>query len=259
MSVYLKFLSLSFKEKYVYKFNFFTSIIAGFIIIYIQINVWTALYGNNKSGLQELIIYVLISSFISNLTKSQVSTKIGEKIEKGTIITDLTKPINFRNYLLAEDAGSNIFQIVFVLMPSFLFFYFTYHVSVDFLSINFVLFLFSLIFAVIIAFLVNYIVGLLVFWLETSWYLPFIVGAIFDLFSGSIVPLWFYPNWLLTLCEFLPFRLIFFEPISIFLGKHTLSHVYELLIVQIFWILLLLLIERVMWKSVQRKVIVHGG
>ena len=259
LSPYLKFLTLSFKEKYVYRFNFATSIIAGLIIVYIQISVWSALFGDNQSGIRQLIIYVLISSFIFNLTKSEASNKIGEKIEKGTIVTDLTKPINFRNYLFAEDIGSNIFQVLFISLPAFLFFGFQYDLSIQLLSPNLALFLLSLFFAILIAFLLKFIIGLFTFWLESSWYIPFIVGAIFELFSGSTIPLWFYPDWLLNICYYLPFRLIFFEPISIFLGKYSLVHTSYLLLLQLFWILVLLVIERSIWKRVQRKVIVHGG
>lgn len=262
MSLYLKFFKLSFMEKYVYKFNFVTSVLAGFIMILIQINVWTALYKNNVTGesnLNEMIIYVLISSFIFNITRSEAGNKTGEKIEKGTILSDFTKPIHFRNYMFAEDVGNNLFHLIFIFLPSFLFFSIYYRLQINVSNINIIFFILSLIFAVFISFFIKFIIGLFAFWLETSWYIPFIVGAIFELFSGSTIPIWFYPNWLIQICNYLPLRLIFYEPISIFLGKYTLLHTLSLLFAQLLWVLILFCVERFIWKRVQRKVIVHGG
>ncbi|PNQ82329.1 hypothetical protein C1T21_03730 [Paenibacillus sp. F4] len=263
MSLYLKFFELSFREKYAYKFNFFTSMLAGFIMIFIQISVWIALFKESSAGsaatLGQMIIYVLISSFIFNITRSEAGTKIGEKIDKGTIITDFTKPIHFRNYMFAEDAGNNMFQVLFIFFPSFLFFSFFYRLQISITPLNFMLFIVSLVFAVLISFFIKFIIGLFAFWLETSWYFPFIVGAIFELFSGSTIPIWYYPDWLVQICSYLPLRFIFFEPISIFLGKYTLTQTLLLLLTQLFWVCILFCIERFVWNKVQKRVIVHGG
>ncbi|WP_139129194.1 ABC transporter permease [Paenibacillus nuruki] len=230
-------------------------------MIYIQISVWEALYDNlnNNSNLQQMINYVFISFFIFNITKSESGNKIGDAIDKGTIVTDLIKPINYRNCLFAQDAGTNIFQLTFIFLPSFIFFLFMYNLQFDITLVNFLMFFLSIVFAVIIAFLIKYIIGLFAFWLETSWYIPFIVGAIFDLFSGSIIPIWFYPDWLADICAYLPFRFVFFEPISIFLGRYNELQILNLLLLQLLWIVILYCIERFIWSKAQNKLVVHGG
>lgn len=262
MSLFNKFLMLSFKEKYAYKFDFYISILASVLVIVVQINVWEALYrgsANNTGSLQQMITYVLLSSVIFSLTKSEAGKKIGRKIEDGSIISDFTRPVVFKNYIFAEDLGNNFFQVIFISLPSVAVVSLFYGFSWNGNFLNSLIFLASLVLGVIISFYIKYIIGLFAFWLETSWYIPFFVGAIFELFSGSTIPLWFFPEWLRNISYLLPFRMIFFEPISIFLNKYSVHHSISILGIQVIWLSALVIIEKLLWMNAQKKIVVHGG
>ncbi|WP_117161177.1 ABC-2 family transporter protein [Paraliobacillus sp. X-1268] len=262
MSLFSKFLILAFKEKYIYRFDFYISILASILVILVQINVWEALYKGNSvdsASLKQMITYVLLSSIIFSLTRSEAGNKIGRKVEDGSIISDFTRPVNFRSYLFAEDLGNNFFQVLFISLPAVtivsIFFGFSWEGDLVTLSI----FLLSLVLGVIISFYIKYIIGMFAFWLETSWYIPFFVGAIFELFSGSTIPLWFFPDWLSAISSLLPFRLIFFEPISIFLNKYSYVDSFSIICTQITWLVLLVIFEKILWFNAQKKVVIHGG
>lgn len=262
MSLFNQFLILAFKEKYAYKFDFYVSFLASILVIIVKINVWQALYKGNvvdAANLNEMITYVLVSSVIFTLTKSGAANKIGRKVEDGSIIGDFTRPVNFKSYLFAEDLGNNFFTVLFVSLPSVLivslFFGFTWEIGL----IKSLFFILSIILAILISFYIKYIIGLFAFWLETSWYIPFFVGAIFELFSGSTIPLWFFPEWLKTISDLLPFRLIFFEPISIFLNKYSISESLSIIFAQLIWLLILVIFEKLLWFNAQKKIVVHGG
>ncbi|MEX2104441.1 MAG: ABC-2 family transporter protein [Bacilli bacterium] len=263
MSLYLKFLSLAFKEKYTYKFDFYVSILASMLVVFVQVNVWTALYkGTDFShvvSLEQVITYVLLSFVIFNLTRSEVSIKIGKKVEDGSIIADFIRPVNFKSFLLAEDLGNNFFQFLFVSIPAVILSALFCGFSLEGDLLTFIIFLMSVILGVLIAFHIKFIIGLFSFWLETSWYIPFFVGAIFELFSGSTIPLWFYPSWLQAITDWLPFRFIFFEPIAIFLNKYSTSEAALILVLQLAWLLIMIVIERWIWIKAQQEITVNGG
>ena len=42
----------------------------------------------------------------------------------------------------------------------------------------------------------QYIIGILAFWLDETWVMRVLVGLIAQFLSGSILPLEFYPSWL---------------------------------------------------------------
>lgn len=263
MSLYLEFFRKAFQERYAFRFNFYITIFASVLLLMIQINVWTALYSNkgiiSSINLNEMLSYVIIASIVVALTKSGAGTKIAERVENGNIVLDLMKPVNFKQYLFSEDLGKNVFQALFVAVPAIAVTWLFYDFTISSGMENLLVFLPGLALGILIAFHIHYIFGLLAFWLETSWYIPFFIGAMFDLFSGSIVPLWFYPKWLFDICQFLPFRFIFFEPISIFLGKYELHQAANILLMQAGWLLALLVIEKLVWLRVQHKLAVHGG
>lgn len=261
--LYWSFFAKSFKEKYVYRFDFYISILATILSLVIQISVWKALYKNEGVrqliSLTDMLVYTLISIFLLSLTRFGVGNKIAERVTSGAIESDFTKPISFKYYLLAEDLGNNLFKALFVSLPAAIVFLIFYDLSVLPTIINLLIFIISVGLGVLIAFHIHYIVGLSAFWLHSTWYLQFYLGALFELFSGSTVPLWFYPNWLQTICDWLPFKYIFFEPISIFLGRYTLPVSLNIIGIQIFWLFVLFIIERLVWNNVERKVVVHGG
>ncbi|MGG4144244.1 ABC-2 family transporter protein [Paenibacillus algorifonticola] len=263
MALYIEFFKKAFQERYAFRFNFYITIFASILLLVIQINVWTALYNNKENidniNLNEMVCYIIVAAVVVTLTRSNAGRKIAERVENGSIILDLMKPVNFKSYLLSEDLGTNVFQTLFVTVPAIAatFLFFDISLSVDIR--NTLLFLPSLVLGIIMAFYIHYIFGLFSFWLETSWYIPFFIGALFELFSGSVVPLWFYPQWLFNICQALPFRFIFFEPIAIFLGKYGMLQSVTVLLMQAGWLAVIIIVEKYIWSRVQNKLVIHGG
>ena len=124
---------------------------------------------------------------------------------------------------------------------------------------NLSLFLISAMLAIILMFYIDYVFGLAVFWVKNGTHMAFIVYGMFTIFSGVTIPLWFYPAALAKVCDFLPFKLVSFEPISIFLGRYDPAQVWGIIFLQLLWIGFFFLIERLIWRSVQRLMFIQGG
>lgn len=263
MSLFYTFFKLSFKDNFTYRLGFYLSIFSSFLILFVQINVWQALYNQNESinniSLNQMLAYLLASTILYAMTRSHAVNKVGGKIENGSIISDMIKPINFKQYIFSEDIGDNAFRFIFTVLPVVIIAYFMYDVSFS-SSITYIfLTLISILLAIILAFYINFILALTVFWLESSWYIPFVISATFILFSGSQIPIWFYPDWLAQMTLFLPFRYIIFEPISVFMSQYTIIQSWNVILIQCAWLAALYILERVVWTLVKQKVIIHGG
>lgn len=79
------------------------------------------------------------------------------------------------------------------------------------------------------------------------------------LLSGAFIPLWFFPTALADISSFLPFRLIFFTPISIYLEKISGVEAGGLIAQQLLWIIALLVVEKILWRKGIRKLVIQGG
>jgi ABC-2 type transport system permease protein len=80
-----------------------------------------------------------------------------------------------------------------------------------------------------------------------------------NLLSGVYAPLWFFPDWFITLSGFLPFQATLSVPLSIYIGRIPLSDAFEQLAIQAFWVVALTLFTRFLWRRAARRVISQGG
>ena len=87
--------------------------------------------------------------------------------------------------------------------------------------------------ASLLLFLMSYALGLLGFWHSSVWQLGALLGMLLGLFSGSFIPLWFFPDWLLAVSEYLPFRLLYFAPSATWLGKIAAADAAWLIVVAV--------------------------
>ncbi|MDQ0906743.1 ABC-2 type transport system permease protein [Streptomyces canus] len=80
-----------------------------------------------------------------------------------------------------------------------------------------------------------------------------------NLLSGVYAPLWFFPDWFITLSGFLPFQATLSVPLSLYIGRIPLSDAFEQLAIQAFWVVALFLFTRFLWRRAARRVISQGG
>ncbi|MFJ9632262.1 ABC transporter permease [Streptomyces sp. NPDC091280] len=80
-----------------------------------------------------------------------------------------------------------------------------------------------------------------------------------NLLSGVYAPLWFFPDWFITMSRFLPFQATLSVPLSIYVGRVPLSDTGAQLAVQAVWVVLLSLFTRFLWRRAARRVVAQGG
>ncbi|MEV1078127.1 ABC-2 family transporter protein [Streptomyces sp. NPDC050211] len=80
-----------------------------------------------------------------------------------------------------------------------------------------------------------------------------------NLLSGVYAPLWFFPDWFLTLSGFLPFQATLSVPLSIYIGRIQLADAGVQLTIQAAWVVLLALFTRWVWRQAAARVISQGG
>ena len=262
-SVHLEIMKKAFKVSVTYKINTLFEFLSIGFDFFIQICVWTALYNGrnlvNGVSLSDMISYVMVSSFVSSLSYSGIALKIANQVKDGTIGNELCRPINYKDMIMYHEIGANLFHSICIRLPVVLLFGFLIKVVIPASGLNFLLFFISVIFGITIVYGLNFIYGMLAFWLKTSEYVNFISRALMTLFAGRFVPIWFYPEFLKKIGQVLPFRFITFEPMQIYLGKVDSHQTLVILLSQVIWIAALTIIQQIMWKAVQKHLVIQGG
>ncbi len=80
-----------------------------------------------------------------------------------------------------------------------------------------------------------------------------------NLLSGVYAPLWFFPDWFVTLSAFMPFQATLSVPLSLYIGRIPLSDAAGQLAIQASWVVILALLTRFLWHRAARRVISQGG
>lgn len=263
MDLYFAVLKKTFQQQFMYRSNTIFYIIGSIIRVVIQISIWKTLLGfsgsTNNLNIEDMIAFTVISLILRNFIQSDVAYALADKVDSGAIALDLIKPVNLKAYMFSEQLSANFFNFLFTSVPvlfiSIIFFNFTFPHN----ALNFIMFIISLIFAIILMYFIDFSLGLLVFWIKKGLYIDFISGSLFQVFSGASIPLWFYPKFLSNISYYLPFRLIAFDPISIYLEKINYVQSAKIILLQLMWIVLFYIFEKFLWKAAQKMVFVQGG
>jgi ABC-2 type transport system permease protein len=265
MRVYIELLKNSFQSNIAYKLNLILSIVSKVVLLFIQVSIWKALIKgsvvtNTTVGaisLKEMITYTILSTTMASLIWS-VLPNVNKKITSGEITMDLIKPLNFKRYIFFDFHGGTLFRLIFEVIPVFVvgLVVFGFEASTWDKTI---LFIVTTINAIILYFMISYVIGLLAFWFLNVNILGSLLFTLTSVLSGSIIPLWFFPKTFYEICQYLPFGLIYNSPISIYLGKISLSGAFIIILQQYLWIAALLLIEKSVWHRGIKKLVLQGG
>jgi ABC-2 type transport system permease protein len=122
-----------------------------------------------------------------------------------------------------------------------------------------VFFLLSLLLGSLTRFLILYIASLFCFWTLNWLGIYWAYLAITNLFSGGLIPLVMFPDWLRMIAMALPFQAIINTPILIYLGEIRGADILPAIGLQLFWIVALWIVGALMWKPCLRALEIQGG
>ena len=86
-----------------------------------------------------------------------------------------------------------------------------------------------------------------------------VIGPVSDFLSGDLIPLPFLPGWLGTILHYSPFGAMVNAPLRIYSGNISGFAMLEMLLLQIFWLLALVLFGYVLQRRGLRRLCVQGG
>jgi ABC-2 type transport system permease protein len=263
MGIYLEFLYKSFRSQFAYRVNSLFLTFSTLLQLFVSYNVWRALFRNRAEvkgmAFDDMIVFIVINMLVNALLDTGIGSAIEQRFIRGDIVLDLLKPVSFKYFLFFDELGRAAYKMLLPALPVFviaiLFFNFTLPPD----PLRIFLFIITMTFGTIINYTIDYVLGLLVFWLKTDGNTRLAYKMLFQLFSGVMIPLQFYPEWLFGIARILPFRFITFEPIMIFLGKVSYMDALRIISFQLIWIAALLIIEKILWRGAQRVVTIDGG
>lgn len=252
----------AFLNRSAYRFDHLMSIVSTLLQFFIFYEIYRALYGGAES-IDGITLKAVATNFVLSMGLGSVFSIddffLPNKIWDGSIATELLRPISFKGRMIAENGGNAFFNLIFKFIPVLI-------VAIIFPGIcapagvlNVMLFAVSALLGFGILFAISFVVQMTAFWIINVWSLSTIKKVFVNVLSGSMIPLWFMPEWMKGVLTFTPFSSIYFTPVQIYLGELTIPQIAGKCLIQLIWILLIFLLGEILWRKGQRKLIVQGG
>lgn len=240
-----------------YKWDFMISFMIDPIVLIINIMLFTSIYRHNSTNsilgysLTQMIWYFAAASFIFHFVWNFTDKNICDKVLSGDLIMDLLKPLSLFKIELFQAISLRIFGIVFEFVPSMIIYCLL--CPPDFLTfLSFGKFLVLIVFAFLIYFLLNYIIGLSAFYFKNIQAIISIKYFVLFFSAGAYIPFEFFPQSVKNVLTFLPFQFIFYWPIQFFLNKTPLDTNFFLkyCLISFGWCVLLFISGHYLYKKV---------
>lgn len=263
MSAYLYLAKMKMINSLTYRFEVITVLVTNLIMMMATVFLWkTAFNGiDNASGVNEgqMVTYAILSSILSSIFSFEVEATLNSNIREGNIAIDLLKPINLIGKYFAQDIGGFITNLVNKLLPLIAIVLLFIKISPPVNFIYSLLFSFSVILCYLLLWSMDAIFGIMTFWLMDIGNLVGIKNVFIKLLSGSIIPIWFFPNSLQNILNFLPFQYTYQTCLSIYIGKLSIIQAIQAICIQGIWTFLLMMIVYLLWNKARKSVQVQGG
>lgn len=262
MSAYLAYAKKAFLGRSAYRFDHLMSILSTVLQFFIFYEIYRALYGEAET-VDGITLKAVTTNFVLSLGLGTIFSPddyfLPGKIWDGSISTELLRPISFKGRMAAENIGNSLFNLIFKFIPVLAVALLTTGMSAPADLPCFLLFLLSALLGASVMFAISFAVQMTAFWLINIWSLVTIKNVFVNVLSGSMIPLWFMPDWMRGVLDFTPFASIYFTPVQIYLGQLSYAETAIKCAIQLIWTILIFLVGELLWRKGQRKLIVQGG
>lgn len=263
------------EERLVYRSDFAFATLVRFLPIVTQIFLWGAIYGihtNSPKGdingynYSQMVSYYLLA-MVGRAFSSMpgLASGIARDVTDGSIKKYLTQPIDMLGYLFWHRVAHKLVYYVIATGPFVLVFY----ICRDYFAgwpdaFTITAWVLSLIFAFLVGFLIESLIGLISFWFLEVSSLIFIYMMLNYFLSGHMIPLDFlgpFSDWI----QLLPFKYLAYFPATILLTgedglpRYTHAELIGELRIELIWIITLLILNRIAFSRGVRRYSAYGG
>lgn len=258
-SKYVEISKVSFLESFAYRLDSILGLFSTTLSLLMYFFVWKAITSSGavSASLNSIMVYYVVATAVQASVFFSVEKFVGPKIQHGTIVNELKRPLTLLQHAYFRQLGKSSFDALKASLPILIVGLFLVDVSLSFSSV--ILFVFSVFLSFNLVFLFSYVASMLIFWTKIEWAIRGSRNHLQKLFSGAIFPLFLIPEPLRSVFYLLPFQAMIDAPVRILNGGLTIGEAFPVFLNQLFWIILFFLIAKLTWKKAKKKLTVQGG
>lgn len=259
---YWAYLRKSFKKHAAYRSSVWLQIIASVISVGIQVAIWHSVIGDGAVDgitVDQMVTYAIVNAALYAVIITPLYNDVDDRLRTGDIGIDLLRPVRYPAMVLADQLGRSAYRVIFMIIPivivSALLFGFDPPASLT-AGLGFT---FALPLTLLISYAIGYLIALLAFWFLTTFHFRWAISALTTVFSGSFLPLWFFPDGWERIAASLPFQFLGFVPAATWMGELSGVDLLSRLGLGMVWVVVLLSLTAWLWHRAMSRLVVQGG
>lgn len=267
-------LSINIRERLMYRGDFAFATLVRFLPLVTQIFLWAAIFRVGTAtatgkiqgyAYGDMIAYFLLANVGRAFSSMPgLASGIAKEIREGSIKRFLTQPVDLLDFYFYARMAHKLVYYVVALGPFALVFWLCrefFPPLPDYWTMaGFGL---SLVFAFLIGFFTESLIGLIAFWFLEVGSLIFIFMMLNYFLSGHMIPLDFLkdrmPYAVDLLIDYLPFQYLAYFPSAVWLGRYNHTELARHLVAAFLWVLALWAINRLALARGLRRYSAYGG
>ncbi|NYI39964.1 ABC transporter permease [Demequina lutea] len=251
----------AFRSLVAYQMSFLFGLLAAAVSALAMLYLWRSVLAAGARGgftWPDMKAYLLVAFVAGSLVSAYVDYRIAGRIRQGDVALDFVRPVGYQRARFIETLGFGVYELFTGVVVALV-------AAVAFGGIrgvpsgSIIPFVMSALLVLPLRFGIVYISGLVVFWTRNYIGVQAARIALVTLFSGALVPLALFPDWLHTIASYLPFAGMASTPALIYVGHLTGGAAWTAILVQAAWAIGLWLAGAALWSVASRQVTIHGG
>lgn len=234
-------------------------LIGAIISVLVQVAIWAYIFRNDLEMMKYMMAYIVLSQLLMQLFNNSITGEVANKISTGAFTTDLIKPANLILVYWGPAAGTTLANMIVRGLPLLIIFSPILANAIHMSVAKLLVFLCICFGAYMMVSTIYMLTGFLAFITTEARWFPRILLDTINFFSGAIIPLAFFPDWLAFITKMLPFHLIFSFPIRFLLEDLPQNEITSNLTLLAGWLVFLLLLAQLTYQRSIWRCVVQGG
>ena len=236
-----------------------TNTVFGFIQAYVLLALFETRDDIGGYDATDALTYVWLTQAMLATVGIFGESDFAQRIQRGDVATDLIRPVHPLRAGLSADFGRALYHAVFRGLPPLVVGAIVFDLTAPSNPLVWVVFLVSVGLAIAVSFAFRFLYNLSAFWMLDYRGAMRIAVALAAFFSGFIIPVRFFPEWLQTLAYATPFPSMLQLPVDVFVGATTGTELVATLAMQLGWLIALVAACYAAFSQGTRKLVVQGG
>lgn len=224
---------------------------------------WVAVYDGRESiagvGLQQSVNYAVVATVIRQNVAWSMLPIFGARLRNGNLALELLRPADYQLTFYVNETIKMIWTVIREGLPVWL---------IAWLFLDFRLppdpavwgaFAVTLVLGYSVLLCFDWAFGTLAFYTTSYWGIHTLREGIVLFFSGALVPLIMLPDWLQRVAAWLPFGQALYAPVALLAGIIPAEEAPRIWLEQGLWLIGLLALSRLAFRTALRRVAINGG